>query len=65
MNSATQPSNMNLVDENEVEVDLRLTVSQLSWCWLPSGAHDQIFVFCLTTVGFLMWGTLSDERMGL
>jgi hypothetical protein len=32
---------------------------------LPSGAHDQIFVFCLTIAGFLMCGTLSDERMGL
>jgi hypothetical protein len=32
---------------------------------LPSLAHDQIFVFCLTIVGLLMCGTLSDERMGL
>jgi hypothetical protein len=33
--------------------------------WLPYGAHNQISVFRLTTAGFLMWGTLSDERMGL
>jgi hypothetical protein len=31
----------------------------------PSGAHDQIFAFCLTVAGFLMWRALSDERMGL
>jgi hypothetical protein len=53
--------------EVEVEVNLRPTAS---WpvCLgveLPSGAHDQIFVFCLTIAGFLMWGTLSDERIGL
>jgi hypothetical protein len=51
----------------EVEDNLRPTV-----CWpvclgvgLPSGAPDQIFVFCLTIAGFLMRGALSDERMGL
>jgi hypothetical protein len=52
---------------DEVEVNLRRTVS---WpvclgVGLPSGAHDQIFVFCLTIAGFLTCGTLSDERMGL
>jgi hypothetical protein len=25
---------------------------------LPSGTHDQTSVFCLTVVGFLMWGSL-------
>jgi hypothetical protein len=51
----------------EVEVNLRLTVSRpvCLGVGLPSGAHDQIFVFYLTIVGFLMWGTLSDERMDL
>jgi hypothetical protein len=29
------------------------------------GAYEQIIVFYLTIVGFLVWGTLSDERMGL
>jgi hypothetical protein len=29
----------------------------------PSGAHDQIFVFCLMIAGFLMKGALSDERV--
>jgi hypothetical protein len=53
--------------EFEVEVNLRPTVS---WpvclgIGLPSGAYDQIFVFHLTISGFLMWGTLSDERTGL
>jgi hypothetical protein len=32
---------------------------------LTSGEFDQTFVFCLTIAGFLMWGTLSDERTGL
>jgi hypothetical protein len=64
----------------EVEVKLRPTVSQ-SVCQFVcqsvcksvcqsvlvsgSGAHDQIFVFCSTIAGFLMWGALFDERMGL
>jgi hypothetical protein len=54
-------------NEVEVEVNLRPTVSRPVHlgAGLPSGAHDQIFVFCLTIVGFLMCGTLSDEKMGL
>jgi hypothetical protein len=48
----------------EVKVTLRLTVSQSvsqSWCRAPSGAHDQIFITCVTvTVLFL-----CDERTGL
>jgi hypothetical protein len=51
----------------EVEVNLQQTVSRPVYLGvgLPSGAHDQNFVFCLTIEGFLIWGTLSDERMGL
>jgi hypothetical protein len=37
----------------------------VSLSWLPSAAHDKIFVFGLTIAGFLMWGILSDEKMGL
>jgi hypothetical protein len=47
---------------SEVEVKLR------PFCLgvvLPSEAHDQIFVFCLTVAGFLLWSALSDKRMGL
>jgi hypothetical protein len=53
--------------EVEVEVNFRPTVRRPVYLGvgLPSGAHDQIFVFCLTIAGFLMCGTLSDERMGL
>jgi hypothetical protein len=53
--------------EVEVEVNLRPTVSRpvCLGVGLPSGAHDQIFVVCLTIAGFLMCGTLSDERTGL
>jgi hypothetical protein len=51
----------------EVEVNLRPTVSRpvSLGVGLPSGAYDQIFVFCLPIAGFLISGTLSDERMGL
>jgi hypothetical protein len=51
--------------EVEVEVNLRPTISRpvCLGVRLSSGAHDQIFVFCLTIVGFLMWGALSDERI--
>jgi hypothetical protein len=50
----------------QVYVNLRLTVSRpvCLGVGIPSAAHDQIFVFSLTIAGFLMRGTLSDERMG-
>jgi hypothetical protein len=32
---------------------------------LSSGVHDQIFVFCFKIAGFLLWGALSDQRIGL
>jgi hypothetical protein len=53
--------------EVEVEVILRPTVSQPVClnAGLPSGAYDQIFVFCLTVAGFLMWAALSDDRKDL
>jgi hypothetical protein len=59
--------NLHRVEEEEEEVNLRPKVSRpvCLGVGLPSGAHDQIFVFCLTIAGFLMCGTLSDERMGL
>jgi hypothetical protein len=31
----------------------------------PYGAYDQIFYYCQTFAGFLMWGARSDERTGL
>jgi hypothetical protein len=52
--------------EVEVEVNLRQTISQpvCLGVELPSGAHEQIF-FGLTIAGFLIWGTLSGERLNL
>jgi hypothetical protein len=53
--------------EVEVEVNLRPRLSR-SVCLgveLLSVAHDQIFFFWLTIVFLLIWGALSDERMGL
>jgi hypothetical protein len=52
---------------SKIEVNLRTMVSR-PVCLdvrLRSGAHDQIFFISLTFAGFLMWVTLSDERMGL
>jgi hypothetical protein len=56
-----------LPEFKEVEGNLRPTVSRpvCLGIGLPSAAYDQIVVFCLTIAGVLMWGTLSDERMGL
>jgi hypothetical protein len=53
--------------EVEVEVKLRPTVGRPVYLGveLPSRDHDQIFVFCLIVADFLLWGALSDERMGL
>jgi hypothetical protein len=53
--------------EVKVEANLRPTVSRpiCLGVGLPSGAHDQNFVFCLTIAGFLMRGAFSDERTGL
>jgi hypothetical protein len=49
---------------SEVEVKLRLMVIRPVYLGarLPSEAHDQICIFCLTVAGFL---AVSDERMGL
>jgi hypothetical protein len=51
----------------EVEVKLRPTVSRpvCLGVGFPSGADDQIFFFNLTVADFLMWDTLSEERMVL
>jgi hypothetical protein len=54
----------------EAEVKLRPMVSRPDRLGVghPSGAHNQIFVFInysLTIMGFLTWGALSDERIGL
>jgi hypothetical protein len=44
-----------------VEVKLRPTISRP----VRLRVELQIFVSCLTIVGFLPWGALSDERLGL
>jgi hypothetical protein len=51
----------------KVKVILRPTVSRpvCLGVGIPSGASDQIFVFCLTVTGFLMRGTTSDEGTSL
>jgi hypothetical protein len=51
----------------EVEVNLRPTVSRpvCHGVGLPSGAHYQIFVFCLKIAHFFIWGTLTNEKTGL
>jgi hypothetical protein len=51
----------------EVEVNLRQSVSRpvCLGAGIPSRSHDQISFISLTIAGFLIWGTLSDERIGL
>jgi hypothetical protein len=51
----------------EVEVNLRPTVSRpvCLRVGIPSGTHDQISFISLAIAGLLIWGTISDERMGL
>jgi hypothetical protein len=46
---------------------LRPTVSRSIYLGIkhPSGAYDQIFNYCQTVAGLLMWGALSDETTGL
>jgi hypothetical protein len=52
---------------SKVEFNLRPMVSRPVYLGvgLPSGAHDQIFVYCMTIAGFLMWGSMSDKKSGL
>jgi hypothetical protein len=53
--------------EVEVEVNLQSTVNRpvCLGARIPSGSHEQISFISLTIAVFLIWGTLSDERMGL
>jgi hypothetical protein len=46
---------------------LRPTVSRRVYLGIkhPSGAYDQIFYYCQTVAGLLMWGAISDERTGV
>jgi hypothetical protein len=37
----------------------------MSWCRAPSGAHDPIFLNCLTATVLSCSGALSDEMSGL
>jgi hypothetical protein len=52
---------------SEVEVNLQPTANRpvCLGVGLSSGAYDQIFVFHMTVVGFLMWGAIVDKKMGL
>jgi hypothetical protein len=65
--SANSPTTSQLKVKAKVKFTLRPTASRpvCLGVGLPAGAHDQIFVFCLTITGFLLWVALSDERMGL
>jgi hypothetical protein len=39
--------------------------ASLSWNKAPTWGLRPDLYYCLTVTGFLMWGALSDERMGL
>jgi hypothetical protein len=51
----------------QAKVMLRPTVKSASlfWCQAPICGLRPDFYFCQTVAGLLMWGALSDERMGL
>jgi hypothetical protein len=40
-------------------------LASLSWCKAPIFGPWPDLYYCWTVEGFLMWGALSDERMGL
>jgi hypothetical protein len=63
----SSPCPLSFVEIEEVEINLRKAVSRPVCLGVrfPSRAHDQILVSCLTIASFLVWGALSDERMGL
>jgi hypothetical protein len=62
-----ESANLSHCTIHEVEIKFRLTVSRTVCLGvgLPSATKDQIFLFCLTIVGFLMLGTLSGKKTGL
>jgi hypothetical protein len=39
--------------------------ASLSWCQAPIWGPSPDFYYCQTVASLLMWGTLSDKRMGL
>jgi hypothetical protein len=39
--------------------------ASLSWCQVPIWSPRPDFYYCQTVAGLLMWGAISDERMGL
>jgi hypothetical protein len=39
--------------------------ASLSWCQAPIWGTRPDFYYCLTAAGLLMWGVLSDVKMGL
>jgi hypothetical protein len=39
--------------------------ARLSWNKAPIWGLRQHFYYCQTVAGFLMWGSISDERTGL
>jgi hypothetical protein len=39
--------------------------ASLSWCQAPMWGPRKDFYYCQTVAGLLMWGALSDEKMGL
>jgi hypothetical protein len=51
--------------EVEVEFTNNGQTTNLSWCRVPIRAHYQTYIFSLRNAGFFMWGSLSDEKMGL
>jgi hypothetical protein len=54
--------------ELELKLKLKLKLNYDRRAVLVSGSHPEPitrFFFCSTIAGVLLWGALSDERMGL
>jgi hypothetical protein len=60
---STDPINSSGQSQNYVTTDGQS--ASLSWCQAPTWGQRPDFYYSQTVAGLLMWGALSEERMGL
>jgi hypothetical protein len=63
-NSSSSLTNRNS-SQSQSYVTTDSQLASLSWCQSPIWAPRPDFYYCQTVAGLLMWGAISDERMGL